>query len=319
MFMSESSVITPSISVIIPTRNGAATLAELLAMLSIQTVPIEEILVADSASDDATVEIAAQYGAVLLPVEPSSYDHGGTRTSIAQKAKGDILVFFTQDAIPKRRDSIEKLIQPLLLDSSIATSYGRQLPGFSADHFAVNLRVFNYPAEAAVRALKDKDKWGLKTVFTSNSFAGYRKSSLKNIGYFQDGLIFGEDTIAVGKLLLNGDKIAYVPEAVVYHSHNYSPLEEFRRYFDIGVLHASEKWLQETFGSAEGQGVKFIKHEIRSLVDTKNFSLFPELCCRIIFKYVGYTIGRRYKVLPKSLVPCLSMHKSWWNADTDLN
>ncbi len=35
----------PNLSIIIPTRNGAQTLPELLAMLSVQTIPIKELII----------------------------------------------------------------------------------------------------------------------------------------------------------------------------------------------------------------------------------------------------------------------------------
>lgn len=310
--MDKSTNKIPAISILIPTLNGGDTLAELLAMLSIQTVAISEILVVDSASADDTLKIAEEYGVEIVRIDPATFDHGGTRSFIAKRAKGEILVFFTQDAVPKKRDSIEKLIKPLLEDETVATSYGRQLPDFNANHFAINLRNFNYPDKGAVRDLKDKQRAGLRTIFTSNSFACYRKSSLESIGYFQDGLIFGEDTVAVGRLLLQGEKIVYVAEAAVYHSHNYRPTEEFKRYFDIGVLHASEKWLLDTFGRAEGQGLKYIKYESKVLLQKKCFDLIPELCIRILLKYFGYKLGFHHRVLPKSVIKWFSMHNSWW-------
>jgi rhamnosyltransferase len=47
------------------------------------------------------------------------------------------------------------------------------------------------------------------------------------------------------KAILAGYKVAYVSEAVVSHSHNYTPIDEFKRYFDIGVFHTDEYWLRE--------------------------------------------------------------------------
>ncbi len=310
--MGENRTKFPSISVLIPTKDGQDTLPELLAMLTLQTVECNEVLIAYSGSVDGTVQIAKKHGAEVIPVEPLEFDHGGTRTMLSQHARGDILVFFTQDAIPRRKDSIEQLIMPMLEDTAVATCYGRQVPSFDADCFASSLRKFNYPSKPEVRSLKDKDRLGLKTVFTSNSFACYRKSSLERIGYFKNGLIFGEDTIAVGRLLRGGEKIAYVSDAAVYHSHNYRPSDEFKRYFDIGVLHANEKWLLETFGSAEGQGTKYIKHELRMLHREKLLPKLPESLLRILLKYFGYKLGRKYTMLPEHIVPKFSLHHRWW-------
>jgi len=310
--MTETPVTPPTVSVLIPARNGEATLRELLAMLSLQTLAPYEVVVADSASTDNTAEVARHYGAMVVEVDPGEFDHGGTRSMLAQRAQGDILVFMTQDTIMKTRKSLENLVAPLLADDEVATSYGRQLPAFDADFFARSLRGFNYPENSAVRSLADREGLGLKTVFTSNSFACYRRKHLRDVGFFPAKLIFGEDTIVVARLLQKGKKIVYVADAAVYHSHNYSPLEEFRRYFDIGVLHATQKWLISAFGQAEGRGVEYVRHVLGLLLQEKRYSLLPELLARVCMKYCGYKLGRYYKILPRNLVPRLSLHRSWW-------
>ncbi|BCH79609.1 hypothetical protein SEL3844_17250 [Salmonella enterica subsp. enterica serovar 4,[5],12:i:-] len=54
------------------------------------------------------------------------------------------------------------------------------------------------------------------------------------------------------KMIQAGYKVAYCAEAVVRHSHNYTPREEFQRYFDTGVFHACSPWIQRDFGGAGG-------------------------------------------------------------------
>lgn len=301
-----------TISVLIPARNGEGTLAELLKMLSLQTVAIDEIIVADSESTDNTVQIAMQYGAGIIKVKVAEFDHGGTRTLMAQKSKGDILIFLTQDAILQKKDSIERLIAPMLQDTTIATTYGRQVAAPNADFFARALRAFNYPDHSVTRDTRDIEKYGIKTAFTSNSFAGYRRSSLEEIGFFQDDLIFGEDTIAVAHLLEQGCKIAYVAEAVTCHSHNYTPMEEFKRYFDIGVLHERESWFLKKFGSAQGQGKCYMQYVFRMLLHEKKLHYVPEFVLRSLMKYCGYHFGLMHKRLPKLLIFQMSLHQSWW-------
>lgn len=59
------------------------------------------------------------------------------------------------------------------------------------------------------------------------------------------------------KSVLNGYKVAYIAEAMVRHSHNYSLTEEFKRYFDIGVFHADQQWIRNDFGGAGGRKAFF--------------------------------------------------------------
>lgn len=53
--------------------------------------------------------------------------------------------------------------------------------------------------------------------------------------------------------VITGYKVAYVSEARVRHSHNYSVMEEFKRYFDIGVFHCEQPWIRDKFGGAGGR------------------------------------------------------------------
>jgi rhamnosyltransferase len=307
----------PLLSVIIPTWNGAASLRELLDVLTRQTVLLHELLIVDSSSQDETVAIAKEFGAEVVVISPEEFDHGGTRTLMCRKARGDILIFLTQDAIPASTDAVAKLIEPLLSDETIAVTYGRQLPNRDATVFAAHLRFFNYPSQAGVRSFVDREQYGFQTVFASNSFAAYRKIALAEVEYFKSGLIFGEDTCAVGRLLMRGYKVAYVAEAMVFHSHNYTCLQEFRRSFDIGVLHGTERWLLETYGRAEGRGWQYVKSGMLYFLNEGEKVLLPNFFWRMILKLLGYNLGRNFRSLPRWLIPSLSMYRSWWGRHTD--
>jgi rhamnosyltransferase len=125
-------------------------------------------------------------------------------------------------------------------------------------------------------------------------------------------LIFGEDTCTLGRLLAAGHEVAYVGEAAVYHSHNYSLADEFRRSFDIGVLHSSEKWLLDTYGQAEGVGVKYVRSLFAMLMQEKRYTLFPDCLLSNALKMIGYKLGRSYQQIPAAWRPVLSKHRLWW-------
>ena len=301
------------VSVIIPTYNAEPYLSTLLAALQKQTLTFELIII-DSSSTDKTIEIAQEYSDNIITIPQSEFDHGGTRTKAAKLASGDILIFLTQDALPYDETTLEKIII-CFQDSKIAAAYGRQIPYKETSIFGKHLRVFNYPANSYVRTLADKTKYGIKTAFLSDSFAAYRKSAMKEVDWFKDGLILGEDSHIATKLLLAEYTLAYIAEAQVYHSHSYTHFEEFSRYFDIGVFHSNEHWILQTFGKAEGEGGKYVKSEFNYLLQHKAYLRIPEFFVRNGLKYMGYKLGRNYKVFPKSIVKILSMHPSWWRTN----
>ena len=298
------------ISVIIPTYNAEDYLPSLLSKLQEQTVSFELIII-DSSSADKTVEIAKQYTKHVIIIPSGEFDHGGTRTKAAKTASGDVIVFLTQDALPCDTDTLETILK-MFNDPSVGAAYGRQIPYEESSLFGKHLRYFNYPDISYIRTMEDKDKYGIKTAFLSDSFAAYRRAVLENIGWFKDGLIVGEDTYAGAKILLADFALAYCAEAKVYHSHSYTILEEFRRYFDIGVFHQTESWIPELFGKAEGEGGKYVKSEFHYLLQRREYLCIPEFFIRNGMKYLGYKLGQSYKSLSPSLIKRFSMHKQWW-------
>jgi len=273
--------------------------------------------VIDSGSVDDTRGIARRHNVRLHRIEQQEFDHGGTRTLAASMTDADILVYMTQDAIPADAHALERLIRPFADDARIAATYGRQLPATDATPFSAHLRRFNYPDRSEVRCLQDREQYGFKTIFISNSFAAWRRDVLAAQGFFPDNLLFGEDTLTVAKLLQNGYCVAYVSEAGVFHSHNYSILQDFRRYFDIGVFHVDHAAQFQAFGGPGGAGRRFVRSEIAALAAEKKYHLLPESILRSGAKFIAYNLGKRYEKLPRCWPGHLSMNRSWWSSRSD--
>ena len=315
--MSTSMDMRPSVSVIIPTWNGEHWLEELLSKLERQTLVPDEILVVDSGSTDGTCDIVCSHNVRLIEIAQKDFDHGGTRTMAAGLAAGEILVYMTQDAVPATSDALELLVQPLMKDEKVAAAYGRQLANRDANLFSEHLRLFNYPDQSEVRCWDDRSKFGFKTIFISNSFAAYRSDLLAAHGFFPERHLFGEDTLTVAKMLENGYCVAYVSEAGVYHSHNYSILQDVKRYFDIGVFHVNQSEQLMKYGGLGGTGRRYVRSEIAMLVARKKYYLLPEGFMRNLGKFIAYNLGKRYKILPCCCAKRLSMNRSWWSSKSD--
>ncbi|MCL4556770.1 MAG: glycosyltransferase family 2 protein, partial [Gammaproteobacteria bacterium] len=222
----------------------------------------------------------------------------------------DVVVFLTQDALLATHDAIQKLVA-VFEDEQVGCAYGRQLPHADATVLAAHARLFNYGEQSYIRTLADVPSYGIKTAFLSNSFAAYRVSALKKVGGFPNNLILAEDMVVAAKMLRESYKVAYVADACVYHSHNYTPWQEFKRYFDIGVLHAREPWLLQTLGKPTGEGKRFVLSEWRYLVKQAPW-LLPLSCINTLMKWLGYSFGKKERLLPLSIKRHLSMVKGYW-------
>src|SRR5206468_3109343 len=102
--------------------------------------------------------------------------------------------------------------------------------------------------------------------FCSNSFAAYRRTALEDVGWFQEKLLLGEDLHISARMLMKGYRLSYVADAIVYHSHNYTAIQEFKRYFDLGVFFERERWLLTEFGRPDGDGIRSVKCEVNFLI-----------------------------------------------------
>jgi hypothetical protein len=87
-----------------------------------------------------------------------------------------------------------------------------------------------------------------------------------------------------------GWKVAYAGNAQCRHSHSYTIIEEFERYFDMGVFHAREPWIRQHFGGAGGEGMRYVKSELQFL-GLQRIYLWSAAILRNAVKLLGYKLG----------------------------
>lgn len=302
-----------SVDVIIPTYRSDEKLDKLLTMLYKQTIkPRKVILLHTIEKEGQQQKVPKLEGSniVVYPIEKKDFDHGGTRKYGASLSDADILMFMTQDAVPADEYLIEKLLK-VYDDPKVAASYARQLPTSDADLIERYTRNFNYPKQSRVKSLEDLEELGIKTFFCSDVCATYRNEVYRRMGGFVDKTIFNEDMFMAAGMIRAGYRVAYVAEAKVIHSHNYTLIQQFTRNFDLGVSH--NQYSEVLCGvKSESEGIKLVKKTLRYLIEKKKYHLIPELIISSGMKYLGYQFGRRYDLLPNTLVERFSMNKGYW-------
>lgn len=299
--------------VIIPIYHPDWKFNKLLQMLKSQKEVQFDVYVIDSGSDmNKYKRDLEKLSYTYIKINPQKFNHGGTRRQAAIDCQQyPFLIYMTQDAVPVNEYSLFHLLEGFH-NQRVGCAYGRQIPYQGASIMASMSRYINYPDKGQILGMKDIPKYKIKTAFCSDSFAAYRLSALKNIDWFPDNVLFGEDMYAAGKMILNGWNKAYCADAVVYHSHEYTFKKEIQRYFDMGVFHTREPWLLKTFGKAEGAGIKFLKQEFLDLIKTKPWQL-PTLLLHTMAKYVGYQLGMKEKYLPVFMKKRLSLQSGYWS------
>lgn len=314
----------PKISVIIPTLNAGASFAELLKRLKEQSCPPHEIIVIDSESLDGTPQIAKDAGARVLHVQRSQFDHGGTRNRAAEAAQGQILMFMTQDAMPENEHLIAELTAPLFFkqsneeeragaaeEGSIVMAYARQLPYPAASPIERLARESNYPGKSRLQSYADVEEMGLKAFFCSNVCSAMTKEMFLKMGKFQEPVIFNEDLFMAAKCILSGYRVAYCSDARVFHSHDYTIKQQFKRFFDNG-LSLSLNAMIRPYRSIGGAGSRMVLHQAKGLWREKNAIYIPRLIAESGAKWLGFKLGNHHHRLPKGLIAKFSMHKAIW-------
>lgn len=303
--------------VIIPVYRPTKKLFTLLDMLTEQTVPINRIFLINTEQKYFDLLITGtdfwqRYKNVTVKhIAKREFDHGDTRRRAVKDTDSPYFVMMTDDAIPKDAYLLEWLLTPLW-EGKAAISYARQIPTEDCGVIERYTREFNYPAQSQVKSHKDLPQLGIKTFFASNVCAAYNREVYDELKGFVKHTIFNEDMIFARKVIDTGYRIAYVAEAEVIHSHNYSGVQQFKRNFDLGVSHAQ---YVDTFSGikTESEGIRLVKRTAGYLISIKKPWLIMKLIWHSGCKYLGYCLGKRYQKFPLSIVRICSMNRDYWS------
>lgn len=298
-------------TVVIPVRNGAATLRSLITALATQVPRPVQLIATDTASLDGSRSILAHAAFEVMDIDIRQFGHGRTRNAAAASAHGDVIVFMTQDVLPLRSDCLQRLLDPIRAGKATA-SFARQVPRKDADPLEQFARAKNYPPEGRLVSFADIEELGIRAFFFSNACSAIRRDVFEALGGFPTHTIMNEDMILAARLLKSGHTVAYVADAVVEHSHSYTIWQTFKRYFDIGVV--LQQGDSELGGvQAAGEGMRYVGQLFTWLWRNGNYSWLPRAIVESAAKWIGTSLGKRYKRLPVGVIRRLSMHRGYWS------
>lgn len=305
------------VDVIIPVYKPERGFLTMIEKLRAQTVPINRIILMNTEQKyldrllyGTTLERENHNNITVKHLSKREFDHGRTRNHGVKLSDADVFLMMTQDAMPADEYLVERLLESLR-GEKIAAAYARQLPGEDSSEAERYTRQFNYPEESCVKTKADLPKLGVKTFFCSNVCAAYRRDVFDELGGFVNRAIFNEDMLFAAKAVEAGYGIAYAAQAKVYHSHNYTYRQQFRRNFDLGVSQADHPEVFAAYPS-ESEGIRLVKSTVAHLKGKRMWNKIPDVIMQSGFKYMGYLLGKRYRRLPGRLVTAFSSNKEYW-------
>ena len=223
----------PLVSVVIPVKNGEATIGACLRSIRRSYYRNLEVIVVDDHSTDRTAEIARSYNAAVVAADERSGGANAARNRGAGEAKGEIVVFIDSDVVVSRETilGIVERLEEEYLDAVVGI--------YTARHR--NDSLFSQYKNLWIRYSYLKSSPEIDWMF--GAISGIRKKAFEAIGGFNVDLIaqHGNDDLELGKRLAREQvKIELDMEIEVEHLKEYDfasfVRNEFKRSFGFVLL-----------------------------------------------------------------------------------
>jgi glycosyltransferase involved in cell wall biosynthesis len=234
-------VISPSVSVVVPTHNRSAKLGRLLRSFDEQRTPPLEVIVVDDASSDDTPAVllqwvAATHAFVAISIRfPANRGPAASRNAGWREATGEIVAFTDDDCIVDY-GWIGALQAGLVADMNLGGVGGRVRPlrRDLISRYYTHYKILEPPPSRLY-------------VVTAN--AAFRRHALDEIGGFSEDLRTpgGEDVEVSLKVRRAGWQLGYIENAVVVHDYRRGLLDFVRtfRAYGRGCRRVTERFVSE--------------------------------------------------------------------------
>jgi GT2 family glycosyltransferase len=255
------------VSLLLPVKNQERDVQELLPIVLGQSASVQlEIVAVDSGSSDGTVQALRDFGATVIRIEPSDFDHGLTRNLAAEHAHGDILLFLSGRSRPVGDRWLAPLIATLDEDPQAAGVCSRVTPPPGADVLAIKSgsRELSGAGVTERKVIGDWDAYRQMSVEERRAWLNFhtvgtalRAEVFANIP-FRSVPTLGEDLQWSREVMEAGWALWHQAASVVQHGHDYTLEERFARNVDDGL--ANHEIIGRTLSESE------ISPAIRALV-----------------------------------------------------
>jgi rhamnosyltransferase len=278
---------TVDATVFIPTFNGEKYLDRLLhAVESQDFVGNFEILIIDSGSSDATLDIIGTHPAVrLVEIPGSEFGHGKTRNLAAKLARGTNIAYLSHDAIPADSNWLTNITAPL-------DPAGLDCVGVVGKHIArANCSpLLKYEIDGVFRAcgpdgettvidgsLSKTHELTPGELFYSDVNSAARREFLLNTIPYRD-VNYSEDMAFARDLLEAGYRKAYAATAIVEHSNDVTFSEYGKRIFDenLGMRRLGEGRQSLSWAQAKLRALRDIVVSWRRIVRDNDYSIWAK-------------------------------------------
>jgi len=221
-----------AVSVVVPVRNGEATIGRLLdSLLELDYDRGKvEVIVVDGNSTDKTRDIVTKYPVKLLTEEGRGLN--AARNTGVKNSGGDVIAFTDSDClVPSNwiRKIVENFRNPQV------GCVGGNVKGYDDDLLS---RYADNSLMHVMRSFKERvvlDMIKLFFNYPAGCNMAFRRSFIEEVGYFNEALMYGADDIElVERVGRAGGKIVLDPEVLILHKHRSTLRELLKQTFNWG-------------------------------------------------------------------------------------
>lgn len=281
------------ISIICPLYNAENYIEDLyLSIKKQKDVCIAEIKFILTESSDNTEDKLKKLKCNYKKISKQEFSHSLVREKAAFEAKGEIIVFITQDIKIVDEYWLYYLTKDII-DGKCEAAFSRQI-GYEEHKVERYTREINYPSEKRIVSKEDIDRLGLMTFFFSDASSAISKNIfIKLNGYDNKNLPTNEDMYFAYKLIMNGYRIEYAADSKIIHSHDLSFKETLKRYGDIGKFFDENQYLKEY--SAGERGFTVLKYIAKRSIEDKKPLIIVDAIINFGARFIGMKLTKNKK------------------------
>jgi rhamnosyltransferase len=223
----------PTVSVVMRSKNDGAIIGATLKMLYDQDYPggVEVIHIDSGSTDNTVAQIQAREPGKLIQIRAEDYVPGVVLNCGMREARSEWVVFLNSDAEPANRRWLSGLLDATRSEVHLGAAFGRQVP--RPDCRAVYARDY----DRCFGPQRESVHWD--HFFSMVSCIVNRAAWEQHP--FREDLQYAEDDEWSRRLKAHGWKIAFAPDSIAIHSHNYTFPQAYQRaYGDTFASAATE-------------------------------------------------------------------------------
>ena len=227
--------VAPTVSIVVPSWNGRALLADSLPAIADLAYPRErlEVIVFDNGSRDGSAAwLRDAWPAVRVLESPTNLGFAAACDRAAAEAGGDFVAFLNND-LRVAPDWLARMTRALTEDGAAAAgSRILDWEGLRYDFDGASMNFYGHGASPRhgrrVRAAADEPP--RPALFACGAaMLVDRARFLASGGFDPDYFAYFEDVDLGWRLWVEGERVLYVPAALAYHRHHGSALDADRR------------------------------------------------------------------------------------------